>query len=607
MNMAPGNMPGASPGLEALGLVGNCQVAMLVDRAGSVVWGCWPRLDADPMFCALLTADPESMTRGTFAIELLALAHSEVRYRRNTAILETLLTDQHGNSVRVIDCCPRFRMHGRMFRPAMLVRRIEPVAGRPLVRIRLRPCENYGAAAMTARTGSHHIRFAGQDQAVRLTTDASLSAVMEERSFILDTALSFVLGPDETLTASPHRTVTDFIDETDSYWREWVRSLAVPYEWQEAVIRAAITLKLCTFEDTGAIIAAVTSSIPEAAATERTWDYRYCWLRDGYFTVQALNRLGATRTLESFLRYLESIVAQEGESTLQPVYGISGERILQEREAPALDGYGGHGPVRVGNLAYQQRQHDVYGSVVLASTQAFFDERLTARGDVALFERLEVLGERATLLCDQPDAGIWEFRGTMHRHTFSAAMCWAACDRLSRIAERLTLPAKARLWRHRANELGSRILAQAWHEGGGFLSARLDGQSLDASLLLLPELGLLDWKDPRFLSTLAVVERELQSGGFLLRYTHEDDFGAPANAFLVCSFWWANALTATGRMSDARALFERLLAARNAVGLLSEDLDPLTGRLWGNFPQTYSMVGIITTAMRLSRRWEDAL
>ena len=595
------------PGLGNLAMIGNCQVNFLVDPNGQVAWGCWPRPDGDPIFCGLLRHGPGSELRGSFRIELTGQTAGSIEYRRNTAIVESVLSDDRGNSVRVTDFCPRFRRFGRMFRPSMLIRKVEQISGRPVVRIRLRPSAADGGQTLRAQIGSHHLSFREQELAARLTTDASLTYLTEERPFVLDHPLHFVLGPDETLAQNPADIAREFAELTEDYWREWVRSLSLPSEWQLAVIRSAITLKLCSFEDTGAILAAPTTSVPEDATSGRNWDYRYCWLRDSYFTVQALNRLGATRTMEAYLNYIDTVVCTESDTTLQPVYGISGARTLTERIVPALEGYRGSGPVRIGNQAYQQPQHDVYGSVILASTQAFFDERLAVPGDAARFHRLEILGERAALLFDDPDAGIWEFRGRKNRHTFSAAMCWAACDRLARIAAQQTMPERAHYWRKRSETIGQQILSRAWHQSSECLSSDLDRFSVDASVLLLPELGLIPWNDPRFLSTMARIETSLVHDGFLMRYRHADDFGRPENAFIVCSFWWVNALAATGRQTEARALFERLLDARNAVGLLSEHLDPGTGELWGNFPQTYSMVGIITSALRLSTPWEDVL
>jgi GH15 family glucan-1,4-alpha-glucosidase len=590
--------------LADVGVVGNGQITALVRADGSVPWCCWPRPDGDPVFCGLLT-ETTADSWGVFSISLVEQSECELHYRRNTAILESSARDARGNVIRIITWCPRYQRQGRLYRPTMLIRRIEPVRGRPAVRIHLRPASNYGARAYQRHLGSHHVRFSDVSQALRVTTDAPVSYLAEERVFILDRPVDLVLHDDETLAAPAHEVTAEALRSTSRYWEQWVRGLAVPFEWQEATIRAAITLQLCTYDDNGSVLAAPTTSIPESAGSGRNWDYRYCWLRDAYFTVQAMNRLGATGAMEAFLRYLDDVVVREGDSPLQPVYGITGERDLSERTVQTLAGVEGMGPVRVGNLAYRQRQNDVYGSVILASTQYFFDDRLENPGDIAQFERLEALGERAVPLFDQPDAGIWEFRGTERRHTFSAAMCWAACDRLGRIAGRLQLAERAEYWRKRADDLRDKVLSRAYHESRGTLSASFDVDVVDASLLLLPELGILEWRDPRFLRTLEAIERELRVGDFLLRYRHQDDFGVTINAFTVCSFWWANALAGTGRVDAARALFQKLLSVRNCVGLLSEHVDPATGALWGNFPQTYSMVGIITTAMRLSRRWED--
>ncbi len=389
-------------------------------------------------------------------------------------------------------------------------------------------------------------------------------------------------------------------------WRDWVRALNIPFEWQEAVIRAAITLKLNAYDDTGAIIAAMTTSLPESADSGRNWDYRYCWLRDGYFVVNALNRLGTTHTMERYLGYVVNIAADAAGRPLQPVYRIDGRADLEERIEPALPGYRGMGPVRIGNQAYRQVQHDSYGSAVLAATHVFFDKRLTRRGDEALFRRLEPLGELAVANHDQPDAGLWELRGSARVHTYSAVMCWAACDRLARIAQRLGLDGRAEHWRRHANTLRETIEKRAWSPARESFVATFDGEGMDASLLLLAEVGFLESDDPRFAATVRAVEADLRRGDFIFRYVEEDDFGAPANAFIVCSFWYVNALAAMGRRDEARALFEKLLARRNRHGLLAEHIDPKTGEQWGNFVQTYSMVGLINSAIRLSQRWDQA-
>ncbi|MBK7079562.1 MAG: glycoside hydrolase family 15 protein [Betaproteobacteria bacterium] len=587
-----------------LALVGNGQVGFLVDAEARVVWGCLPRFDGDTIFCALLDTPAAGSERGVWAVELVDLVRSEQSYDANTAVLVTRLHDRQGGAIEVVDCAPRFVQHGRVFHPMALLRQLRPLSGSPRVTVRLRPVWNHGALPAETTVGSSHVRYVGPGLTLRLTTDASLTAVVEERAFLLDRELSFLLGPDETLVGGVAETGRRLIEETRAYWRDWVRRLAIPFEWQPAVIRAAITLQQNAFDDTGAIIAALTTSIPEAPASGRNWDYRYCWLRDSYFVVDALNRLNATDTMERYLGYILNVVAGSSELTLQPVYRINGDAALAEEQVASLPGYRGMGPVRVGNDAWRQLQHDVYGSAILAATHVFFDERLSRRGDVALFERLEPLGRRAAEVFDQPDAGLWELRGRAAVHTFSSVMCWAACDRLAKIAARLGLPAREQRWRAEADRIARFINEHCWSERRGSFVSTADGDALDASLLLLADLNFVAAGDPRFVATVEAIGRELKRGDFVFRYVEEDDFGAPQNAFVICSFWYVDALAAIGRRDEARALFLRLLGHRNAHGLLAEHLDTVTGEAWGNFVQTYSMVGLISSAIRLSVPWD---
>ncbi len=588
-------------------LIGNCAFAALVNRQAEITWACMPRLDGDPVFCTLLGTPAAGAGAGRFAVELEGLARTEQWYERNTAIVVTRLHDHSGGAVEVTDFAPRFEQFGRTFRPVTLVRQVRRLAGSPLIRLVVRPVFEYGRSLPTLTQGSNHIRYVGPGQVLRLTTDASVTAVVDETPFILEEDLTLVLGPDETLVNSAHETGHQFYERTSDYWQEWVRNLAIPFEWQEAVIRAAITLKLNTFEDTGAVIAAVTTSIPEAPDTGRNWDYRYCWLRDAYFVINALNRLGATKTMEHYVRFIINTTASSQGDGLRPVYRINGREDLEETYAYGLPGYRGMGPVRVGNQAYEQRQNDVYGSAILATAHLFFDERLRRRGDEALFRRLEQLGEQAVAVYREPDAGPWEFRGFEKVHTFSSAICWAAARTLGAIAQELGLEDRAGYWRERAAEMERTIRTEAWDAERNTYTASFGGRDMDASLMLLYEWGFLRADDPRLKGTIEAVERELRQGDFLFRYVHEDDFGRPHTAFTTCAFWYIDALAAVGREDEARELFERLLRCRNHVGLLSEDIDPQTGELWGNFPQTYSMVGLINSAMRLSRSWEEPM
>ena len=599
--MAKNMSPLPPYGLD-LAPIGNGRVAALVNSQGRIVWWCFPRLDSDPVFSRLLSGDDE---KGFCDVVLDGQASADSAYVRNTAIIQTILEDAGGNAVKITDFAPRFMRYERAFHPAQILRRIEPIRGVPRVTIRLRPTFDYGKPSDCQAIGSNHMRFEGGANVLRLTSDAPLSYIAHETPFALTRPVTLILGPDEPLQAAVDTVSREFLELTRDYWRLWVRGLGTPLEWQSATIRAAITLRLCHFEETGAIIAAHTTSIPEAPGTQRNWDYRFCWLRDAYFVVRALNRLSATETMESYLNFIATI-AGDVERSLRPVYGIIHDEPLEERFATDLAGFQSMSPVRIGNQAAEQLQHDAYGSVVLAISQMFIDERLPRMGNEFLFRRMEQLGHQARRLYLEPDAGPWEYRGRQHIHTHSATMCWVACDRLARVASLLGLRDRAVYWMDHAEKLRNVILKRAWSERLGAIAGALDHDELDASVLLLPDLGLLPATDERFRKTCAVIGRELNRNGFIMRYTAEDDFGAPETAFLVCQFWYADALAAIGEREKAREIFTDILSRRNSFGVLSEDIHPETGQLWGNVPQTYCMAGIINTGIMVSRSWEEA-
>ncbi|MBB5270613.1 glycoside hydrolase family 15 protein [Quisquiliibacterium transsilvanicum] len=597
---------GDRAGLD-LALIGNCSFGALVDRRARIVWCCMPRFDGDPVFHALLDSAEGIGQEGTFGVELEGFARSEQAYDPGTAILRTRLYDSTGNGVEVTDFAPRFYTRDRIFRPAQLVRRVRPLNGRVRVRFVVRPRNEWGSRAPETARGSNHLRFSAGWGTLRCTTNAPLTYVIGETWFSLGQPVSLLLGPDETLSGGIEETAREFEELTAAHWRQWTRRLALPFEWQDAVIRAAITLKLCQYEETGAIVAAVTTSIPEAPGSQRNWDYRYCWLRDAFFVVRALNSLAEVGTMEAYMHWLYNVIRGADGGHVQPLYGIGLERELVESTIPSVSGYRGMGPVRVGNQAWEHSQHDVYGNIVLGAAQAFHDHRLFRRADASDFDALEAVGECAWRLHDQPDAGMWELRTRAEVHTSSALMCWAACDRLAKIAAVLSMQSRVRLWSERAAAIKARILASAWSERRKAFTQSFGGHDLDASVLLMAEVGFLDSKDPRFVSTVDVLESVLCDGPHMRRYEAPDDFGRPETAFNVCAFWRIDALARIGRTAQAREIFEAMLASRNHVGLLSEDIAPGTGELWGNFPQTYSMVGIVSGAVRLSAPWDSVV
>ena len=376
-----------------LAVLGNGHTAALIDPTGRIVWWCYPRFDGDPVFSRLLAGDDD---KGYCDVVLDNMVHYASEYERNTAVVSTILTDAQGASVRITDFAPRFRNFGRVFRPPQLMRIIEPMAGLPRITIRIRPTSEYGKPITDRSAGSNHISYRGKDLAFRLTTDGSVPLIESETAFVLTKPIYIVLGPDEPFAEDIVATCREFVERTRDYWMDWVRRLWIAYDWQDAIIRAAITLKLSNFEETGGIVAALTTSIPEAPGSGRTWDYRFCWLRDAYFVVKALNRLGATETMENFISFILTLASEE---SVRPLYGIVPSTSLEETIAPNLKGYRGEGPVRIGNAAVHQQQHDSYGSVILAAMPMFFDRRLPRPGNEDLFHLLESLGDQGGEAC----------------------------------------------------------------------------------------------------------------------------------------------------------------------------------------------------------------
>ncbi len=605
----------AEPSLS-LGVIGNCAFSALIDARGRIVWCCLPRFDGDPVFNALLqpgpgapgsSSDEAAAGSSSFGIEIEDFAESRQWYEPNTAVLRTQLIDKSGQAIEITDFAPRYYSRSRFFRPMTLVRRVKPIVGAPRIRVMLDVRFDWGRRRPLVTQGSNHLRFIGDALTLRLNTDASLSHIMSGQPFVMTREHNFLLGADESLAEGIADTARMFEQETLAYWRKWCQSLHIPLEWQQAVIRAAITLKLSLFEDTGAIVAAMTTSIPEAPGSQRNWDYRYCWLRDAFFVVRALNSLSEVGTMEDYLRWLSNVVVQAKGGHIQPLYGIGLEREMPESMMAHLDGYRGMGPVRVGNQAQEHFQHDVYGNVVLGAAQAFHDQRLLHRAGLAEFTQLEEVGEQARRTYDQPDAGMWELRTRARVHTSSALMCWAACDRLGKIAQVLELPERVTYWQGHAQVMRERILRESWSEERQSFAESFGGRDLDASVLLMIEVGFIDPKDPRFIATVEALEASLCDGPYMRRYEAPDDFGKPETAFNICTFWRIDALARIGRKEQAREIFAAMLTCRNHLGLLSEDTHPVTGEMWGNFPQTYSMVGVINAAVRLSAPWEAAV
>jgi len=586
--------------LEDLGLIGNCQLSALVESSGAIVWCCLPRFDSDPVFGALL--DHEN--GGRFLVAPPEDGLGSQRYLENTNVLETRFETRAG-AFRVLDFAPRFLLYERPFRPTQLVRIIEPIDGLPRVRVRCDPRLGWANAIPEQLHGSNHVRYEGFESQLRLTTDIPLPYLgghpfaLTERKHLV---LAWGAPIEEPLQPLCHR----YLDETVRYWRRWVKHCSIPSLYQREVIRSALALKLHCFESTGAIVASMTTSVPEAPGTSRTWDYRYCWLRDAYYALGAFRLLGHFEERESFVQYLLNVAAADPDLRLSPLYRVDGGSDLEERIVPGWPGFAGHGPVRTGNGAAQQSQNDIFGEMVLALAPIFLDERFAAERSRETLGLLERLARRAIEVVGTPDAGIWEHRTEMKPQTFSSLMCWAAADRMARVA-RLHAPSSEAEFRASADRIREEILRRAWSPAAGSFVSTYDGSGLDAALLQIASLRLLPLDDHRLHGTIDVIRKALSRDGWLFRYRLDDGFGQPTVAFIICTFWLIEALAAVGRSEEAKEAMDRAQAALSPLGLLSEDYEASNLRMWGNFPQAYSHVGLIHAAFAASPRWSDVL
>lgn len=548
------------------GLISNGRVLALVAPDTHVEWYCADRFDGPALFCGLLDRD----RGGRFAIELKGCTHRTQRYRRDSLVLVTTLKGPDG-AVVVEDVCP---MDGS----ARLIRRVSPVSGRPRVRVAFDPRPDYGRASVSSsetpsgrRAGRFTLSSIGAP-AVPASSDGWQA---------VDQPLTWVLAQDD----DPIETTLlgDAVEHADAAWRAWLGQLDAGPE--PLVRRSLLTLAALTYRPSGAMIAAATTSLPEAIGEPRNWDYRYCWVRDGAFAADALLQAGDRKSAERFLAFLRRAV---GEDEPQPLYRVDGGSEIPESILSHLRGFEDTGPVRIGNAAATQTQHDSHGQIV------WLADGIHRAGGVLPKDTLRWLWDRveaANAARAVPDAGIWEFRDRPGRYTFSHLWCWVALDRGARLAEAHGEGARAARWRALAGQQRKMMLAAA--DRVGFFAQTLDGDDVDASSLAVAPLGLVPASDPRYRNTIDRCEDVLLVDGLMRRYVAHDDFGETTSTFSLCTLWWIEALALAGRRDEARAAYDRFVAHANPVGLFSEDIEPSTGRLLGNFPQAYTHIGLL--------------
>jgi GH15 family glucan-1,4-alpha-glucosidase len=582
--------------IEDYALIGDTQTAALVGRDGSVDWLCLPRFDSGACFAALLGDRRHGRWLLAPAGEVVRVGR---RYLDGTLVLETVMETAEG-AVRIVDCMPP-----RQFDPDV-VRVVEGVRGRVPMRMELIVRFDYGSVVPWVRRLPRSLSFVGGPDALELSTPVGT------RGVDLTTVAEFSVAPGDrvpfVLTWHPsHEAPPEPIDalaserEAVAWWRDWSSHGDYDGDWPGAVQRSLLTLKALTYAPTGGIVAAPTTSLPEQLGGPRNWDYRYCWLRDATFTLYALLNAGHREEARAWRDWLLRAVAGRP-SAMQIMYGPAGERRLTELALDWLPGYEGSTPVRIGNAAAGQFQLDVHGEVMDAMHQG---RRAGLDADPASWDLQRALMDFLESAWREPDEGLWEVRGPRRHFTHSKVMAWVALDRAVQAVERWGLDGPVDRWRKLRQEVHDEVCAHGYNAERGAFTRYYGSRELDASLLLVPLVGFLPAHDDRVRGTVEAVERELSRDGLVLRYSEgtEEVDGLPGaeGAFVACSFWLADNLALLGRLDDARALFGRLLSLRNDVGLLSEEYDPVAGRMLGNFPQAFSHVALLNTARNLSR------
>jgi len=580
--------------LYQTGIIGNCAFIAHVNVNTDISWLCWPRFDSSFVFGSLL----DKNSGGEFSILPKEDYGSNQYYIENTNVLRTEITAADGK-YRVTDFAPRFSQNNRYSKPLMLIRKIEPLEGNPRIRVKCKPVCDYGKTQMTSAIGSNHIDFFGGEESIHLCTNISLNYIIDEKYFVLNETKYLVLTYGHKLDEPIIGTVENFLRETVSYWRLWIKHSSIAGFYQPFVIRSALVLKIHQYEDTGAIIAASTTSLPEFPGSTRNWDYRYCWLRDSFYVLTSLNHIGHFEEMEKYFNYLSDI-SFANDKRYQPLYSITGEKEITEYELENLDGYLGEKPVRIGNQASEHIQNDIYGQVLISMLPLYTDHRFVFSERSDSVKWIDHVLSKIENTIDEKDAGIWEFRNIANVHCYSNLFQWAGANAALKMAK--TIGNKE--FEERALILidkASAHIEACYDPIRKVYTNAVGSPHLDASTLQLIVMNYLDPASQRAKDHLVGLEKELKTeDGLFYRYLHADDFGKPKTTFLICAFWYVEALACVGRTDEAIKEFENIIKYCNHLLLFSEDVDAKNGSQWGNFPQAYSHVGLMNAAYRIA-------
>lgn len=586
------------------GIIGNCRSAALISKNGSLDWCCLPEFDSSSVFAKLL----DDKIGGSFEILVDESYSIHQQYEENTCILVTTFSDGK-NIFEVHDFMPRYYSEdGGCHTPPEIVRYIKYISGSPKFKVVYNPKLEYAQGETSTyikpnfiASLTHTVKF----DTVFLYTSFDKEKVVKGEEIELKESGYFLLGYNEKIFLPDTKKIYLLLQRTKVYWLNWVERTPTYKKFNDQIIRSALTLKLLSYDKTGAVLAAATTSLPETIGEVRNWDYRFCWIRDASMVIKVVSELGHKNVAKRYLQFIIDLIPDKDEK-LQIMYGINKEKKLTEETLDHLAGYKGSKPVRIGNAAYKQRQNDIYGILM----DVIYEQLVKFDTDIDNGEELWTITKGIVWIVNnhwqEPDKGIWEFRTEDRHFTFSKILCWVALDRAIKVAEIFGKKHKIKKWKVLEQEIRQDIYDNAWNEEKQSFTQSYGSPDLDASVLLMESYGFIQAKDPKFMSTVKAIEKELSHEGLMYRYKNEDDFGLPSSSFTICTFWFINSLFKIGEEEKAIKHFEKLLSYSNHLGLFSEDIDFKTKRLLGNFPQAYSHLALIECAINFSKKDSEA-
>jgi len=580
-------------------IIGNCKSAALISEKGSIDWCCLPDFNSSSVFAKILDEKKGG------SMEFLVDDSYEIKqtYIRTTNIVSTFFQNED-SCFEVVDFMPRYiTKEFGYFTPPDIIRYIKYKWGKPKFKVRYNPKVEYARFNTKTIADEEYIKCyttEGDYDSLYLYTDLNKEDILQENEITLTDNAFILISYDQKLLNQTLERQYLKLQKTKVYWLEWANKLTSFKKYNNEIVRSALVLKLLSYDKSGAVLAAVTTSLPETIGEERNWDYRFCWIRDASMVIKVMSSLGHLNTVKRFMKFIIDIIPDKDEK-IQIMYGINREKVLEEETLEHLSGYKNSYPVRIGNAAYIQKQNDIYGILMDVIFQQFTEFKISLEDSESLWTIVRSIVKTVANNWTKPDKGIWEIRTDDRHFTFSKVLCWVAIDRAVKIARFIHKERYVEEWQPLADTIKEDIFTNAWNEEVGAFTQSYGSKDLDAATLLMQSYGFIDGKDERFVKTVLATEKELCEDGLMYRYKNEDDFGLPSSSFTICTFWLINSLYAIGKRKRAKKLFDQLLSYSNHVGLFSEDIDFNTKRLLGNFPQAYSHLALIETAINFSK------